>query len=270
MPFPQIDPVAIDLGWFQLRWYALAYMAGLLLGWRYMIVLARRNALWPQGKAASSEAIDDLLFWVTLGVIIGGRIGYVLFYNPTYYAAHPAQIVAVWQGGMAFHGGALGVILAVALFARKRGISFLSLGDMLVAAAPIGLFFGRLANFINSELWGRTTHVWWGVIFPNGGAQPRHPSQLYEATLEGLLLLAVLNFLIWRKQAFAWPGLIIGLFLLGYGLSRALVELVREPDAHIGFLSFGLTMGQILSLPMMLAGGTFIWLAYKRGKAQSV
>ncbi len=268
MPFPELSPIAIDFGWFQLRWYALAYIAGLMLGWRYMIMLAHRPTLWPQGKVASREAIDDLLFWVTLSVIIGGRLGYVVFYNPAYYVAHPSQILAVWQGGMAFHGGAAGVILAVALFAKKRTISILSLGDMVAATVPIGLFFGRIANFINSELWGRTTQVSWGIIFPNGGPQPRHPSQLYEAALEGLLLFALLNFLVWRRQAFARPGLITGLFLLGYGLARALVELVREPDAHIGLLAVAamppLTMGQILSVPMMLAGGAFIWLAYKR------
>ncbi len=264
MPFPEIDPIAIDFGFLQIRWYALAYIAGLILGWRYIVWLTRRPALWSSGGApAREDDIDDLLLWVMLGVIFGGRLGYVVFYAPLYYLQNPVEVFALQHGGMAFHGGALGVIVALGMFARKRNISILSLGDMVAAAVPIGLFFGRLTNFVNSELWGRTTDVAWGVVFPNGGPLPRHPSQLYEAALEGGLLMAVLSFLVWRRQALARPGLITGLFIIGYGLSRILVELVRAPDAHIGFLSFGLTMGQVLSFPMMLVGGVFVWIAYR-------
>ena len=268
MPFPDIDPVIFQIGPFALRWYALAYIAGLLLGWRYVVLLARRSAIWPKQAPASEAQIDDLLLWVTLGVVLGGRLGYVTFYNTAYYAANPGDIIAVWQGGMSFHGGLLGVIVAVILFARRHAIALFSLGDMIAAAVPIGLFFGRLANFINSELWGRTTNVAWGVIFPNGGPLPRHPSQLYEAALEGLFLFAVLSFMVWRKQALARPGLVTGVFLSGYGLARILVELVREPDAHLGFVSFGLTMGQILSLPMLLVGLGFIFFALKNPVAK--
>ena len=192
MPFPDIDPVIFQIGPFALRWYALAYIAGLLLGWRYVVLLARRTTIWPKQAPASEVQIDDLLLWVTLGVVLGGRLGYVTFYNTAYYAANPSDIIAVWQGGMSFHGGLLGVIVTVILYARRHAIALFSLGDMIAAAVPIGLFFGRLANFINSELWGRTTNVAWGVIFPNGGPLPRHPSQLYEAALEGLFLFALL------------------------------------------------------------------------------
>lgn len=268
MPFPDIDPVIFQLGPFALRWYSLAYIAGLVGGWWYMARMTSTARLWPQGMPASRDDIDDLLLWVTLGVVIGGRLGYVLFYNAGYYLANPGAALAVWQGGMAFHGGALGVILAVLLFARKRKIPILSLGDMVAVTVPLGLLLGRLANFINGELWGRVTDVSWGVVFPSGGPLPRHPSQLYEAVLEGALLLAVLNLLVWKFTAFKRPGLLTGLFLIGYGTARALVELVREPDAHIGFLAGGITMGQILSLPMIAAGAAFVYVALTRRPAQ--
>lgn len=261
MPFPSLDPVIFEIGPFALRWYALAYIAGLMLGWRYVIVLSQSARLWPNGLPASREAIDDLLMWITFGVILGGRLGYVIFYNPAYFLAHPGDILAVWQGGMAFHGGLLGVIIAIIIFARRRNMSMLHIGDMVAAAVPIGLFFGRLANFINSELWGRVTDVPWGVVFPNGGALPRHPSQLYEAGLEGLLLFVILGFLIWRRGILARPGLAIGVFLVGYGLLRALIEQVRAPDAHLGFVFGQVTMGQILSVPMMAAGLVFLALS---------
>ena len=263
MPFPSLDPVIFEIGPFALRWYALAYIAGLMLGWRYVIMLSQSARLWPQGPPVCREAIDDLLMWVTFGVILGGRLGYVIFYNPGYFLAHPGDILAVWQGGMAFHGGLLGVIVAIIIFARRQDIPMLSLGDMVAAAVPIGLFFGRLANFINSELWGRVTQSPWGVVFPNGGPLPRHPSQLYEAGLEGLLLFVVLGFLIWRQGILARPGLAIGVFLIGYGASRALIEQVREPDAHLGYIFSGITMGQILSLPMIAAGIVFVVLGMR-------
>lgn len=264
MPFPNIDPIIFEIGPFALRWYALAYMVGLFGGWRYMVLLTERRALWPQGTPATRAHIDDLLLWVTLGVIVGGRVGYVLFYNAPYYLDNPAAALAVWQGGMAFHGGALGVILAAIYFARKHAIPLLSLGDMVAITVPLGLLLGRLANFINGELWGRVTEAPWGVVFPDAGPLPRHPSQLYEAALEGALLLIVLNILAWRFKAFGKPGLLTGLFLIGYGTSRFLVEMVREPDAHIGFIFNFITMGQILSLPMILAGAGFVYWANKQ------
>ena len=260
MPFPNIDPVIFEIGPFALRWYSLAYIVGLIGGWRYMVYLTRSPALWPQGVPAKEDDIDDLLLWVTLGTILGGRLGYVLFYNAAYYLDNPAGVLAVWQGGMSFHGGMLGVILAVLIFAWRRKIPIVSLGDMVAVTVPLGLLLGRLANFINGELWGRVTDAPWGMVFPTGGPLPRHPSQLYEAALEGALLLVLLNVLAWRFRAFAKPGLLTGLFLIGYGTSRALVELVREPDAHIGLLTGGVTMGQILSAPMIAVGiGFVVW-----------
>lgn len=263
MPFPNIDPVIIEIGPLALRWYSLAYIIGLLGGWKYMVMLTDTRRLWVGAPPARREDIDDLLLWVTLGVILGGRLGYVLFYNFGYYLSNPGSALALWQGGMSFHGGCLGVILAVILFAMKRRIALLSIGDMVASSVPLGLGLGRLANFINSELWGRVTDAPWGVVFPNGGPLPRHPSQLYEAALEGAALLLVLNILIWRFRALTRPGLVTGLFLIGYGASRALVELVRQPDAHIGFLSSVLTMGQLLSAPMILAGCGFVYWALR-------
>lgn len=267
MPFPNIDPVIFELGPFALRWYSLAYIIGLIGGWRYMVALTHRPGLWPQGVPAKEEHIDDLMLWVTLGTIGGGRLGYVLFYSPAFYFENPGQILAVWQGGMSFHGGMLGVILAVLVYAWRHKIAILSLGDMVAVTVPLGLLLGRIANFINGELWGRVADAPWGIIFPTGGPLPRHPSQLYEAALEGALLLIVLNILAWRFKALARPGLLTGLFLIGYGLSRAIVELVREPDAHIGYLAGGITMGQVLSLPMILAGIGFLILSLRRAKA---
>ncbi|HET6468520.1 MAG TPA: prolipoprotein diacylglyceryl transferase [Geminicoccaceae bacterium] len=247
--FPSIDPVLIQIGPFAIRWYALAYIVGLVLGWR----LLRRIVARP-GWLLTPTDIDDLLFYATLGVILGGRLGYVLFYQPGHYLAHPHEILYVWQGGMSFHGGLIGVLIAAALFARSRDVPFLEVGDGLAIVTPIGLFFGRIANFINAELWGRVTDVPWGVIFPGAGPQPRHPSQLYEAVLEGLVLFAVMWWLASRARNPRERGLLSGVFLIGYALGRIFVEFFREPDAHLGYLVGGLTMGQILSLPMLLAG----------------
>ncbi|MDP2697203.1 prolipoprotein diacylglyceryl transferase [Thalassospira sp.] len=250
LAFPAIDPVAIQIGPLALRWYALAYIAGLLLGWRYVIAYVGRTP-----HAMTRAQVDDLLFWATLGVILGGRVGYVLFYNLDYYLDHPGNILKVWQGGMAFHGGMVGVIAAVWLFARYRGLSFLAIVDAVAAAAPIGLFFGRIANFINGELFGRTTDVAWGMVFPNGGPLPRHPSQLYEAFLEGLILFVILFVLSRSDNLRSRPGVIGGTFLAGYGISRIIIEFFREPDAQLGLLAFGASMGQLLSIPMVLIGG---------------
>ncbi len=244
--FPEIDPIAIELGPFAIRWYAIAYIVGLLIGWRYSRRLAATTG------QISEQAIDDFLLWATLGVILGGRIGYILFYQPEYYLANPMEVVYIWRGGMSFHGGLLGVVLAIVLFARNIKVPAVALGDIVAAAAPIGLFFGRIANFVNAELYGRPTDLPWGVLFP-GEALPRHPSQLYEAALEGVILFLIL-FVLARRGALQRPGLITGVFLIGYAVSRFLVEFVREPDAQLGFLLGGATMGQLLSIPMALLG----------------
>jgi len=257
--FPMIDPVLVELGPVVIRWYALAYIAGLVLGWRYMIWLAGQT-----GSLITPKDADDFLVWAVLGVIVGGRLGYVLFYKPAYYLANPGEILQTWQGGMSFHGGFLGVLIATFLFCRMRKIRFWAFIDLAAVVTPIGLFFGRLANFINSELWGRTTDVAWGVVFPNGGPYPRHPSQLYEAALEGLVLLVILHLVWQRKSLRSTPGVISGVFLIGYGMSRIIVEFFRQPDAHLGFLAGGATMGQVLSIPMVLAGLGLVAYAQKR------
>lgn len=330
--FPNIDPAALtipgfelfgaQLGPFHLRWYALAYIAGLVLGWRWMVWLIRRERLWAPGRPAlSAPQADDFLFWATLGVILGGRLGYVLFYKPDMLWLNPLEVFQIWQGGMSFHGGLIGVALAALWFARQKHVNeeqfaalakkhvvaappadkkseytrigpqgwlkkteaeqlrekaktdtvdLLRLGDLAAAAAPIGLFFGRIANFINGELWGRPTDGPLGVVFCNetirelnygacpAGVEPRHPSQLYEAALEGVALFAIINFATLKFDSLRRPGMNVGLFLLFYGLSRALLETVREPDAHMPEALRGyVTMGMLLSLPMILAG---LWL----------
>ncbi len=258
IPFPAIDPVLISVGPLAIRWYSLAYIAGVLIGWRYILGLAANKP-----SVIDAAAIDDLIVWLVLGIIVGGRLGYVLFYKPGYYLANPIEAAYVWQGGMSFHGGALGVILAMALFSRKRGIAFLPLADLVVCAVPIGLFFGRIANFINGELFGRPSDVAWAMVFPRGGPEPRHPSQLYESFLEGLVLFFILAAL-WRYSNLRHrPGALGGVFLMGYGGFRMFVELFREPDAHLGFLIGGATMGQLLSLPLVIVG---IWLVARKTK----
>jgi len=257
IPFPAIDPVLVELGPVVIRWYSLAYIFGLLLGWRLMRRLSRRVE-----KIVTIDDTDDFLMWATFGVILGGRLGYVLFYRFEYYLNDPMGIFAVWQGGMSFHGGFAGVVIATLLFCRRRKIPLLVFSDILACVSPIGLFFGRLANFINGELFGRITDVPWAMVFPRGGPDPRHPSQLYEAALEGLLLFIVLMTLSRLRFVRRHPGILSGIFILGYALSRATVELFREPDAHLGFLSAGATMGQWLSMPMILFGvGLIIYAA---------
>ena len=267
LDFPAFDPVIVSIGPFAIRWYALAYIFGILLGWLYARAIIRNETFWG-GKAPLTVAdFDDFIVWVTLGIILGGRIGYVLFYNPSYFFAHPAEILQLWNGGMSFHGGFAGCVLAVVLFAWRRNISILSLGDITCAVGPIGLCLGRLANFINGELWGRPTDVPWAMVFPNGGPLPRHPSQLYEAALEGLVLLIVLALAI-RAGALKRPGLIIGIFAVGYAVARSFCEMFREPDAQLGFLFGGLTMGMLLSVPLLLAGIGFVVYALKRKSAR--
>jgi phosphatidylglycerol:prolipoprotein diacylglycerol transferase len=278
LPFPDIDPVLVSVRLFGLelaiRWYALAYIAGLLLGWRYVAWLAARPGLWGGTAPLRPSQADDLLTWMILGVILGGRLGYVLFYQPGHFLANPAEILAVWRGGMSFHGGFLGVVAGVMLFCWRNGLSVAGVGDAVSAAAPIGLFFGRLANFVNAELWGRPSTAPWAVVFPGaGGVCPegwpdpcaRHPSQLYEAGLEGPVLFLVLVFAI-RAGALARRGQVFGMLLIGYALARVAVEGVRQPDAQFvtaanpyGYAlrlggEWGLTMGQLLSLPMLVVG----------------
>jgi phosphatidylglycerol:prolipoprotein diacylglycerol transferase len=261
--FPNFDPVLIQLGPFAIRWYALAYIVGILVGWLYARAIIRAERPWGGPAPMTAADYDDFIVWVTLGIILGGRIGYVLFYNPSYFAAHPLESLELWKGGMSFHGGFTGCIAAVVLFAKSRGIPVLSLGDVTCAVGPIGLFLGRLANFINGELWGRPADVPWAMVFPSGGPLPRHPSQLYEAALEGVLLFALLGLLV-RGGALKRPGFVIGAFAIGYAVARSFAELFREPDAQLGFLWGGLTMGMLLSLPLLLFGIVLIAIALRR------
>jgi phosphatidylglycerol:prolipoprotein diacylglycerol transferase len=263
IPFPAFDPVLISFGPVAIRWYALAYIVGILLGWLYARTIIKREKLWGGPPPMTSTDYDDFVLWVTLGIILGGRIGYVLFYNPSYFAENPLESVELWKGGMSFHGGFIGCVLAVVLFARHRGLSILSLGDVTCAAGTIGIFLGRIANFINGELWGRPTDVPWAMVFPNGGPLPRHPSQLYEALLEGLLLFVVLTLLI-HRGALKRPGFIIGAFALGYGVARSICEFFREPDVQLGFLWGGSTMGMLLSAPLIITGLVLMAVAMRR------
>src|SRR3954462_8749328 len=263
IPFPAFDPVLVSFGPIAIRWYALAYIVGILLGWLYARTVIRSEKLWGGPPPLTVTDYDDFVLWVTLGIILGGRLGYVLFYNPSYFAAHPLESLQLWKGGMSFHGGFLGCVLAVVLFARHRGLSILSLGDLTCAAGTIGIFLVRIANFINGELWGRPTNVPWAMVFPTGGPLPRHPSQLYEAVLEGLVLLIVLNICM-RAGALKRPGLVLGIFAVGYGITRCFCELFREPDVQLGFLWGGLTMGMLLSLPLILVGIALIVTALRR------
>ncbi len=289
LPFPNVSPELFTIPIFgmefALRWYALAYIAGILIGWRIAVAAVKHATLWAgDTPPMRPEQVEELLTWVILGVILGGRLGFVLFYQPSYYFANPLEIIAVWQGGMAFHGGLIGVILAALIYCMKEGLPLRPTADMMALATPPGLLLGRISNFINAELWGRPTDLPWGVQFPGQAAQScgqalgeicaRHPSQLYEALLEGLLLGAVLLWLAFRKGALKVPGRIVGLFVGGYGVARFLVEFVRQPDAqfvsegnqlglawHIG--GYGLTMGQILSVPMILIG-VYLWTTARR------
>jgi phosphatidylglycerol---prolipoprotein diacylglyceryl transferase len=253
LPYPEIDPVLISIGPLTVRWYALAYIVGILAGWYYARSIIAAKKLWGGPAPFTVTDFDDFIIWITLGIIVGGRLGYVLFYNLPHFAAHPLEIFALWTGGMSFHGGIIGCIIVTVAFALRRDIPILSLGDVTLAVCPIGLFLGRLANFINGELWGRPTNVPWAMVFPTGGPFPRHPSQLYEAALEGFLLLIVLGAMV-RLGALKRPGLITGTFAVGYGAIRIFCEFFREPDAQLGFLWGGLTMGMLLSIPLIMAG----------------
>lgn len=266
IPFPNIDPVAISVGPLSVKWYGLAYMAGLLLGWLYVKRLIADVSLWRGGKAPLTEPMtDDLLLLVTLGVVIGGRLGHVLFYEPSYYLPRPLEIFKVWQGGMAFHGGVLGVAIALWLFSRWRRASIFSIADVVTAAVPIGLFFGRIANFINSEVVGTVSNVPWAIAFPGYGEAPRHPAMLYEAALEGAVLFAILAWMIYRRGALKFPGLTVGAFLAGYGAFRMFVELFKIEEYRMPFEGVPVTRGMLYSIPMVLFGAYLIRRAKQAG-----
>ncbi len=254
LDFPDIGAVAFSIGPLLIRWYALAYLAGFLMGWQYCTLLVRRMPWSP----VTARHLDDLLLWIMIGVILGGRIGYALFYQTSYYAANPLEILKIWHGGMSFHGGFLGVLVASALFGRKNNIHFFQITDILACATPIGLFFGRLANFVNAELYGRPTDGPWAMVFPGSDGVPRHPSQIYEALLEGLVLFIVLFFCARKHSISKAYGTISGVFLIGYGSARFMVEFVREPDAQLGLFAGVISMGQILCIPMIIAGVVII------------
>lgn len=245
MPFPDINPIAFQIGPLAVHWYGLAYVVGILGWWQYSLWLTQKFPL------VSRKIVDDYLVWAVIGVIVGGRLGYVLFYNPSKYLENPLEIIQVWKGGMAFHGGLLGVVIATTIYSYRQKLLFLNFSDLACCGVPLGLFFGRLANFINGELYGRITDSSWGIVFPHGGPLPRHPSQLYEAFLEGALLFIILSFGAFFTR---WPhkrGLLTGLFLSGYAIARISAECFREPDAFLGYFAGGITMGQILSLPIL-------------------
>jgi phosphatidylglycerol:prolipoprotein diacylglycerol transferase len=265
LAFPVFDPVAIAIGPIVIRWYALAYIGGIVIGWFYARALIKNQRLWGGASPIPLIAWDDFILWVTLGIILGGRAGYVLFYNLDFFVKHPLEIIELWKGGMSFHGGFMGCVIAVFAFAWKNKLSVATLGDLTCAVGPIGLFLGRLANFINSELWGRPADpsLPWAMVFPTGGPLPRHPSQLYEAGLEGIVLFIILA-LMMRAGALRRPGLILGSFIGLYGVARIIGELFREPDPQLGFLWGGLTMGMLLSVPMLIAGAIVAGWAWRR------
>ncbi len=289
IPFPNISPEIFTISIFgielALRWYALAYITGILIGWQLALLAVRTPQIWKNNRPVMTpRQIEDMLTWIIIGILIGGRLGYVLFYQPNDYLENPSAILAIWQGGMAFHGGLIGVVLAAFIYTGRHKIDRLSAADLIALGVPPGLLLGRVANFVNAELWGRPTDLPWGVAFPGSAAQfcpdligvcARHPSQLYEAILEGFLLLCLLSWVAWRRGALKRPGLACGIFLTSYGFARFMVEFVRQPDAQfisvgnpLGLVwhinGYGLTMGQVLSLPMVVLGFWLIRSANRR------
>lgn len=257
LQYPHFDPVIFEVGPLAVRWYGMMYVIGVALGW----LLGRLRARKP-GRGWTGEQMDDFVTYLIVGIVLGGRLGYVLFYNPGYYLSHLSEVFAVWHGGMSFHGGVIGVVAACWIFSRRTGKSLLDVGDFVAPLVPPGLFFGRLGNFINGELWGRTTDGWWGMVFPGAGSVPRHPSQLYEASLEGLALFIVLW---WYSSRPRKRGQVGGMFLIGYGVARFIVEFARQPDAQLGFVLMNwMSMGQLLCLPMLALGG---WLLLRPAKS---
>lgn len=261
--YPVIDPVAFEIGPIAVRWYGLAYMSGLLLGWLYIRSMLKNRSLWPGKPPLEPHMTDDLLLWTTLGVVIGGRLGNVLLYDPGYYFANPLEIFAIWKGGMAFHGGLLGVILAVYLFSRAKGVRMFTIADLCCAAAPIGIFFGRLANFINQEVVGRVTDVSWAMVFPAVDSLPRHPSQLYEAVLEGVLVFILCRWVTHRAKLLDRPGVATGVFFVGYGVCRIIAENFRTFDPTHALAGTYFTPSMVYSVPMILVGAYVIWRAYR-------
>ena len=271
MPFPDIDPIAFAIGPLAIHWYGLAYVAGILLGWAYARRLAANDSLWPGNASPITKVqLDDFIVWAALGVVLGGRLGYIFFYDLPAVLRSPIRALEIWNGGMSFHGGLTGTTIAMILFARRNAIPIWSLFDIVATVVPCGLFFGRIANFINGELWGRLTDVPWAVVFPAGGPFARHPSQLYEAGLEGIVLLLVLAALVYGMRVLKSPGFITGVFVCGYALSRIVVEFFREPDAQLGYLlgTNWLTMGMVLSFPMILLGLWAIFRARRQAALQ--
>lgn len=267
IPFPDIDPIAFSIGPLAIHWYGLAYVVGILVGWGYARRLIGNGRLWRDGQAPMTAAhLDDFVVWIALGIVLGGRIGYVLFYDLQAVSENPLRAFEIWNGGMSFHGGLIGTSIAIILFARRNAIPIWSLFDVIAAVVPIGLFFGRIANFVNGELWGRVSTVPWAIVFPTGGPLSRHPSQLYEAGLEGIVLFLVLAFITHRLLTLKTAGLTGGVFVIGYALSRIFVEFFREPDAQLGYLlgTSWLTMGMVLSTPMIVVG---IWAILRAQRA---
>ncbi len=259
LTWPGFDPVAVRLGPVAIHWYGLMYVAGFALTWHLVKKQLRERGEW--GRTIAPEALEGLFTWLILGVVLGGRIAYVLFYNLPYYAAHPLEVFYVWRGGMSFHGGMVGPLIAGWLYCRRHGLPFLSLADRIFTVAPLGLALGRLGNFINGELWGRVTDVPWGMVFPQAGPEPRHPSQLYELSLEGVALFCLL----WFTRKRDWPeGTRVALFLVGYAVARIFCEQFREPDPQLGFLFDHVTMGMTLSSVMLAAGGIWLWRLFRR------
>ena len=269
LTYPNIDPVAISIGPLSIKWYGLAYMAGLLLGYAYVRHLLRTPRLWSRDTPPMGlERVDDLLLYVTFAVIVGGRLGQVLLYEPSYYIAHPVEIFQVWKGGMSFHGALIGSAVALILFARRYGVSARTVMDLCCAAVPFGLFFGRLANFVNSEHWGRVTDAAVGMVFPNGGAVPRHPSQLYEAALEGLVMLVIMRIVTHKVLGLKRPGLVTGVWLVWYAIARAICEFFREPEQIHALNIEPFTAGQLYSVPMLLLGIYFIATAKRSDESE--
>ena len=267
IPFPEINPIALQIGPLAVRWYGLAYAAGLIIGWLYIRQLLERQQLWKNETAPMRpDDADELLVWVAAGVILGGRLGHVLFYNPDFYFANPMEIFAIWKGGMAFHGGLLGTGIAMALFARREGISVWPVMDLVSAAVPIGLFFGRVANFINAEVVGSVTKMPWGMVFPGAGDEPRHPAMLYEAALEGIALFLILRYFTHTRLSLRMPGLTTGIFLIGYAVFRIFCELFKIVDYRLVLDDYPITKGMVYSVPMLLLGLWFICGARARAK----
>jgi phosphatidylglycerol:prolipoprotein diacylglycerol transferase len=268
IPYPAIDPVALHLGPLSIKWYGLAYVAGLLLGWLYLRRLLAQPRLWQDNKPPFPPDIaDDLFIWVAAGVVLGGRLGHILLYEPSYYWQNPVEILKIWHGGMAFHGGLLGTVVAMWLFARHRGVQPLSVMDLVSAAVPIGLFFGRLANFVNAEVVGKESSVPWAMVFPGSGPNPRHPSQVYEAVLEGLVLFLILRVLTHRKDALKRPGTVGSVFLIGYGSFRFFCEFFKLDEYRQGLGNLPLSLGMIYSLPMIAIGLIGLIWVQRRAKA---